>query len=58
MFSVLFAEFSAHGKPTLTAFTTGFAISGACALVALVLCVPLARRRAVVPAVTETAAAA
>jgi MFS family permease len=57
VFSVLFAEFTAHGKPTLTAFTTGFVISGACALVALVLCVPLARRRAAVPAVTETAAA-
>jgi predicted MFS family arabinose efflux permease len=56
VFSVLFAEFANHaGKPTLTAFTTGFIISGACALVALGLCVPLARRRAPVAAVTETA---
>lgn len=33
--------------PTVAAFTTGFLVCGACALVALGLCVPLARARAV-----------
>jgi MFS family permease len=48
VFGVLFASMTNHaGKPTLAAFTAGFLICGACALVALGLCVPLVRTRAV-----------
>jgi hypothetical protein len=57
VFGVLFASMTNHaGKPTLAAFTTGFVICGACALVALGLCAPLVRLRAVA-AVSESAGA-
>ena len=57
VFGVLFASITNHaGKPTLTAFTVGFVICGACALAALGLCAPLLRRRTV-PAVPESAGA-
>jgi MFS family permease len=46
VFGVLFASLTNHaGKPTLAAFTVGFIICGACALLALALCVPLMRLR-------------
>ena len=58
VFGVLFAEFAnAAGKPTLTAYVIGFVICGACGLAALVLCLPLARRRTVAPAPAEATAA-
>jgi len=58
VFGVLFASMTNHaGKPTLAAFTTGFVICGACALVALGLCMPLLRRGAVAAPVPETAGA-
>jgi MFS family permease len=58
VFGVLFAEFAtAAGKPTLTAYVVGFVICGACGLAALVLCLPLARRRTPAPAAVEAAAA-
>jgi MFS family permease len=57
VFSVLFAEFTSHGKPTLTGYVIGFAICGACALAGLLLCVPLARRRGAVAPVPEGTAA-
>ena len=51
VFGVLFASFTnPAGKPTLTAYVVGFVISGACGLAALLLCAPLSRRRAPVPA--------
>lgn len=57
VFGVLFASFAnPAGKPELAAFVIGFVISGVCGLVALVMCVPLARRRAAAPAVKESAA--
>ncbi|HEY6494302.1 MAG TPA: MFS transporter [Trebonia sp.] len=47
VFGVLFSSMTNHaGKPTLAAFTTGFAICGACALAALGLCAALVRSRA------------
>jgi MFS family permease len=52
IFGVLFASMTnPAGKPTLSAYLTGFAICGACAIVALLLCVPLARRRSTTPEV-------
>ena len=46
IFGVLFASMTnPAGKPTLAAFITGFAVSGACAVAALALCPPLARLR-------------
>jgi MFS family permease len=58
VFGVLFASMTNQaGKPTLAAFVTGFLICGACALLALGLCVPLVRRRSRA-AVPESASAA
>ncbi|MEU9019754.1 MFS transporter [Actinomadura sp. NPDC048394] len=53
VFGVLFTSLTRPGgKPALSAYLTGFAICGACALLALLLCVPLGRLRAAAPAVT------
>jgi hypothetical protein len=50
VFGVLFASMTNQaGKPVLAAFTIGFIICGVCGLLALVLCAPLARSRAVAP---------
>jgi MFS family permease len=47
VFSVLFAEMTnAAGKPALSAYITGFILCLAFAAVALLLCLPLVRRRA------------
>jgi MFS family permease len=59
VFGVLFASVTGPaGKPALAAFTVGFLICGACALVALALCAALPRPRAVaaVPARAGVAA--
>jgi MFS family permease len=56
VFGVLFAQLTnGHGAPALTAYVTGFAVCGACAVVALLLCLPVARHRA--PALVNEAAA-
>lgn len=54
---VLFASFTTPtGLPALSSYLAGFAVCGACSLVALVLCAPLARRRSAEPGAEPAAA--
>ncbi|WP_033292461.1 MFS transporter [Amycolatopsis jejuensis] len=57
VFGVLFASIrTPAGIPGLNAYLAGFAACGLCAVIGLVLCLPLARRLRTAPAVLEGAA--
>ncbi|MFD0689677.1 MFS transporter [Actinomadura fibrosa] len=59
VFGVLFTALTGpSGKPALSAYVAGFAVCGACALLALLLCAPLGRLRSAAPATTVEGAPA